>query len=138
MATALQPNVGATLPAAGTPAAGTPATAAPNPAMIELAAQSTLNDALTTPYAVSVPGGKGQMTLSAGINTLARMYGARQNRLADISVALANYTNTTGNMNQAAVIKVQQENSSNDILNSLIKSLFDKQQDSIKTWTRLQ
>jgi 3-oxoacyl-ACP reductase-like protein len=140
--TAVTPSVGNAVPAApatpATPATAATAAAQPGVASTEMQAQKILNDKFTTSYEVAVPGGPGQLTLSGGINLLARMYGARQTRLADISLALANYTNTTGNLNQAAVIKVQQENSSNDILNSLIKSLFDKQQDSIRSWTQLR
>jgi len=139
--TAVQPSVGNTLPATGTTAPATAAATAAaqgGVAATEQQAQTALNNAFTRQYGVTVPGGPGQLTLSGGINVLARMYGARQTRLADISLALANYTNTTGNLNQAAVIKVQQENSSNDILNSLIKSLFDKQSEAMKSWTQLR
>jgi hypothetical protein len=89
-------------------------------------------------YNVPVPSGPAQQTLTGGINLLSTIYSVRSERLADISVALANYTNQTGQLDQAAVVKVQQENDANNNLNALIKSLFDKQADTIRAWTTLR
>jgi len=44
---------------------------------------------------------------------LARLAGARDARIADISLALANYTNATGASNNAAVAKINSEADAN-------------------------
>jgi hypothetical protein len=97
-----------------------------------------LDNAFKVQYNVAVPALPGQTTLTGGINILSKMYSIRSNRLADISLALANYTNATGQLNQAAVVKLQQENDANSNLNQLIKSLFDKQADAIRAWVQLR
>lgn len=137
-------NAATPLPQAAQPQAAQPqanaqanAGAGTNTALNNQQADQSLERSFQTQYQVQMPG-VGQTTLTGGINMLAKIFSVRQTRLADISLALADYTNKTGQLNQAAVIKVQQENSANDILNALIKSLFDKQQETIRAWTQLR
>jgi hypothetical protein len=74
--------------------------------------------------------------LATGLANLARMSGARQERVRLLSNALANDANTTGSFNPVDLQKMSLETTTTQQLSELEKKIFDSMRDAVQAWLR--
>jgi hypothetical protein len=129
----INPNTGAALTATQPPAAnnGT-ATAATTPA----ATSDGLIQAFDRQYQVAIDTTPGKGNLSGALNDMAKILGARQLRLSDISVEIAKDASAKGTFNPLALQRLQLESTTNEQFSQLQKSIFEKMSSAISTWAQ--
>jgi hypothetical protein len=74
--------------------------------------------------------------LATGLANLARMSGARQERVRLLSNALANDANTTGSFNPVDLQKMSLETTTTQQLSELEKKIFDSMTQATQAWLR--
>ncbi len=94
--------------------------------------------ALVTKYSAETPKYAGKTSVGQSIGIISNILNAKTNRVADLSIAISDYMAKTGTTNHPALIKLQQEAAINEVINNLMKSLFEKNQQSVNAWTQLR
>jgi len=74
--------------------------------------------------------------IATGLSNLAKIFGARQERVRLLSNALANDANTTGSFNPVDLQQMSLETTTTQQLSEMQKKIFDSMRDAIQPWLR--
>lgn len=72
--------------------------------------------------------------LATGLSNLARIFGARQERVSGLSQALARDANVNGSFNPVDLQRMSLETTTTQQLSEMQKKIFDSMRDSISPW----